>query len=78
MLSLYGFDAVYEKYQDDIIIRSEPGRMQSYVISEIDFLGARTIIVYGDIIFGLKMVASIWTVVDLGSMLNAGMQDHFY
>ncbi|WP_010095820.1 MgtC/SapB family protein [Ornithinibacillus scapharcae] len=70
VLSLYGFEAYIEKYDN---VRFDPARIPSYVISGIGFLGAGTIMVYGGTIRGLTTAASIWTVAGLGLVVGAGM-----
>jgi putative Mg2+ transporter-C (MgtC) family protein len=70
VLSLYGFEAFIEKYEN---VRFDPARIPSYVISGIGFLGAGTIMVYGGTIRGLTTAASIWAVAGLGLVVGAGM-----
>ncbi|MFS0675072.1 MgtC/SapB family protein [Ornithinibacillus sp. 179-J 7C1 HS] len=70
LLSLYGFEAYIEKYDN---VRFDPARIPSYVISGIGFLGAGTIMVYGGTIRGLTTAASIWAVAGLGLVVGAGM-----
>lgn len=70
VLSLYGFEAYIEKYDN---VRFDPARIPSYVISGIGFLGAGTIMVYGGTIRGLTTAASIWAVAGLGLVVGAGM-----
>ncbi|WP_042145330.1 MgtC/SapB family protein [Paucisalibacillus sp. EB02] len=70
VLSLYGFEAYIEKYEN---VRFDPARIPSYVISGIGFLGAGTIMVYGGTIRGLTTAASIWAVAGLGLVVGAGM-----
>ncbi len=72
LLSLYGFEAVLDQYKD-VVLRFDPSRIPSYVISGIGFLGAGTIIVYGGTIRGLTTAASIWAVAGLGLVVGAGM-----
>ncbi|GGM35217.1 methyltransferase [Paraliobacillus quinghaiensis] len=71
LLSLYGFQAYFEQYGD--VVRFDPARIPSYVISGIGFLGAGTIIVNGMTIRGLTTAASIWAVAGLGLVVGAGM-----
>lgn len=71
LLSLYGFNSYFEEYGD--IVRFDPARIPSYVISGIGFLGAGTIIVNGMTIRGLTTAASIWAVAGLGLVIGAGM-----
>ncbi|MCT4543421.1 MAG: MgtC/SapB family protein [Vallitalea sp.] len=51
----------------------DPGRMGSYVISGIGFLGAGTIIKEGASVKGLTTAASLWTSAMLGLALGAGL-----
>lgn len=69
LLSLYGF----EEYNENHVVRFDPARIPSYVISGIGFLGAGTIIVYGGTIRGLTTAASIWAVAGLGLVVGIGM-----
>src|SRR5699024_10197282 len=73
LLSLYGFEGIFMKYEDVVNVRFDPSRIPSYVISGIGFLGAGTIIVFGGTIRGLTTAASIWTVAGLGLVVGAGM-----
>lgn len=73
LLSLYGFEAIINQYQDNSYVRFDPARIPSYVISGIGFLGAGTIIVYGGTIRGLTTAATIWTVAGIGLVVGAGM-----
>ncbi|WP_102029378.1 MgtC/SapB family protein [Salirhabdus sp. Marseille-P4669] len=70
LLSLYGFDQYLEKFD---IIRFDPARIPSYVISGIGFLGAGTIMVHRMTIKGLTTAASIWVVAGLGLVIGAGL-----
>ncbi len=72
LLSLNGFSDFIERYQD--VARVDPGRIPSYVISGIGFLGAGTIIVQGGLsVKGLTTAASIWIVAGIGLVVGAGM-----
>lgn len=73
LLSLYGFEAIFAKYDGVVDVRFDPSRIPSYVVSGIGFLGAGTIIVFGGTIRGLTTAASIWTVAGLGLVIGAGM-----
>ncbi|MFZ3591759.1 MgtC/SapB family protein [Bacillus sp. DJP31] len=73
LLSLYGFDDYFSQYPNGIITM-DPGRIPSYVISGIGFLGAGTIIVQGGVsVRGLSTAASIWIVAGIGLVIGAGM-----
>lgn len=73
LLSLYGFEAIINQYQDNSYVRFDPARIPSYVISGIGFLGAGTIIVYGGTIRGLTTAATIWAVAGIGLVVGSGM-----
>ncbi|WP_456276044.1 MgtC/SapB family protein [Bacillus sp. AK128] len=73
LLSLYGFEHFISSYENGII-KVDPGRIPSYVISGIGFLGAGTIIVQGGgSVKGLTTAASIWLVAGIGLVIGAGM-----
>lgn len=71
LLSLYGFESYIDANID--IVRFDPARIPSYVISGIGFLGAGTIIVNGMTVRGLTTAASIWAVAGLGLVVGIGM-----
>ncbi|CQR48554.1 putative Mg(2+) transport ATPase [Paraliobacillus sp. PM-2] len=71
LLSIYGFTSYLNEYGD--VVRFDPARIPSYVISGIGFLGAGTIIVNGMTIRGLTTAASIWAVAGLGLVVGVGM-----
>ncbi|WP_332695485.1 MgtC/SapB family protein [Halalkalibacter lacteus] len=72
LLSLNGFSSFIESHQDTA--RVDPGRIPSYVISGIGFLGAGTILVQGGLsVKGLTTAASIWIVAGIGLVVGAGM-----
>jgi putative Mg2+ transporter-C (MgtC) family protein len=73
LLSLYGFDSFFAENNNGIV-NMDPGRIPSYVISGIGFLGAGTIIVQGNMsVRGLTTAASIWVVAGIGLVIGAGM-----
>jgi putative Mg2+ transporter-C (MgtC) family protein len=73
LLSLYGFDDFFARHNSGIG-NMDPGRIPSYVISGIGFLGAGTIIVQGGMsVRGLTTAASIWIVAGIGLVIGAGM-----
>lgn len=71
IMSITGFDAFINKGND--AIRFDPGRIPSYVISGIGFLGAGTIIVQRGSVKGLTTAASIWVAAGLGLVVGLGM-----
>lgn len=73
LLSLNGFED-FVSHHPNGIVNIDPGRIPSYVISGIGFLGAGTIIVHGDVsVRGLTTAASIWVVAGIGLVIGAGM-----
>ncbi|MBU5594706.1 MgtC/SapB family protein [Amphibacillus sp. MSJ-3] len=73
LMSLYGFDRYFDTFPE--VVRFDPARIPSYVISGIGFLGAGTIIVNGVTVKGLTTAASIWAVAGLGLVVGVGMID---
>lgn len=71
ILSVTGFDSFIQS--DNGSIRFDPGRIPSYVISGIGFLGAGTILVHRGSVKGLTTAASIWVAAGLGLVVGAGM-----
>ncbi|HAH21152.1 MAG: hypothetical protein A2Y00_00665 [Omnitrophica WOR_2 bacterium GWF2_43_52] len=66
LTSLYIFDI----YKDKVAV--DPSRIASGVITGIGFLGAGTIIRYGEEIRGLTTAASLWVVAALGLAVGCG------
>lgn len=66
LTSLYIFDI----YKDKIAV--DPSRIAAGVITGIGFLGAGTIIRYGEEIRGLTTAASLWVVAALGLAVGCG------
>ena len=66
LTSLYIFDI----YKDKVAV--DPSRIASGVITGIGFLGAGTIIRYGEEIRGLTAAASLWVVAALGLAVGCG------
>lgn len=71
LLSLYGFDRFIQLHPH--VVRVDPGRLPSYVVSGIGFLGAGTILVHGITVKGLTTAASIWVVAGIGLVVGDGM-----
>lgn len=71
LLSLYGFNQFIKDHSQ--VVRIDPGRLPSYVISGIGFLGAGTILVHGITVKGLTTAASIWVVSGIGLVVGDGM-----
>lgn len=66
LTSLYIFDI----YKDKVPV--DPARIAAGVITGIGFLGAGTIIRYGEEIRGLTTAASLWVVAALGLAVGCG------
>lgn len=71
VMALFGFQDYMEANKD--IVRFDPSRLASYVVSGVGFLGAGTIIVQGASVKGLTTAASIWVVAAIGLSAGAGM-----
>lgn len=71
ILSITGFDSIISI--DNDAIRFDPGRIPSYVISGIGFLGAGTIIVQRGSVRGLTTAASIWVAAAIGLVVGIDM-----
>ncbi len=71
VMALFGFQEYMEANKE--IVRYDPSRLASYVVSGVGFLGAGTIIVQGVSIKGLTTAASIWVVAAIGLAAGAGM-----
>jgi putative Mg2+ transporter-C (MgtC) family protein len=71
LLSVFGFESYLHSHTD--LVRFDPSRMPSYVISGIGFLGAGTILVHGVTVKGLTTAASIWVVAGIGLVVGIGM-----
>jgi len=72
LVSLFGFEPYIQENQE--VIRFDPARIPSYIISGIGFLGAGTILVHrGITVKGLTTAASIWVVAGLGIVVGVGM-----
>ena len=66
LTSLYIFDI----YKDKVL--TDPSRIASGIITGIGFLGAGTIIRYGEEIKGLTTAASLWVVAAVGMAVGCG------
>jgi putative Mg2+ transporter-C (MgtC) family protein len=64
LISIYGFD----QYTN-----ADPGRIISYIVMGIGFLGAGTIIAQQGKVFGLTTAASIWLVSAIGICVGLGL-----
>lgn len=72
LLSIYGFTQFLSNHPSGSV-RIDPGRLPSYVVSGIGFLGAGTILVHGVTVRGLTTAASIWVVAGIGLVVGDGM-----
>ena len=63
---------MFRAYHKEFNITSDPLRLGAQVISGIGFLGAGTIMRYGNSIKGLTTAASLWTVAAIGLSLGSG------
>jgi len=71
-LSLY-IPQMHLGHGEESIIRADPGRIASYTIAGMGFLGAGTIIKGRGSIRGLTTAAGLWLVTALGLALGAGL-----
>ncbi len=65
-------DILFLKYYNTYGIALDPQRIGAQVISGIGFLGAGTIIHFGNSVRGLTTAASIWAVAALGLIVGSG------
>lgn len=66
-------DVLFIQYYNEYGVFLDPQRIGAQVISGIGFLGAGTIIHFGNSIRGLTTAASIWTVAAIGLICGAGL-----
>ena len=70
IVSQYGFDDVLKTD----LVRLDPSRVASQVVSGIGFIGAGTIVLlHKQIVRGLTTAAGIWTTAGIGLAIGAGM-----
>lgn len=65
-------ELVFQKYYITYGVLSDPLRLAAQVVSGVGFLGAGTIIHYGNSVKGLTTAASIWAVAALGLVCGSG------
>ncbi len=65
-------DVLFIKYYNQYGIALDPQRIGAQVISGIGFLGAGTIMHFGNSVRGLTTAASIWAVAALGLIVGSG------
>ena len=66
LTSLYVFDIYKDK------VPSDPARLAAGIITGIGFLGAGTIIRYGEEVKGLTTAASLWVIAAIGMGIGCG------
>lgn len=66
-------DILFVQYYETYNVFLDPQRIGAQVISGIGFLGAGTIMHFGNSVRGLTTAASIWTVAALGLICGAGI-----
>lgn len=64
---------IYMNLTDKSIIRADPGRIASYAVAGMGFLGAGAIIKGKGSIRGLTTAASLWLVTAIGLAIGAGL-----
>ena len=62
----------YQVYKQDSILRIDPARIASQVVTGIGFLGAGTIMRYKASVRGLTTAASLWVVAGIGLAIGSG------
>jgi putative Mg2+ transporter-C (MgtC) family protein len=71
-LSLYMEEIFRHLPQDISVVRLDPGRIASYAIASMGFLGAGAIITGKGTVRGLTTAAGLWLVTGIGLALGAG------
>lgn len=71
VLSKYAYTDVMEMYGD--LMKIDPSRIASGVVSGIGFLGAGMIFVHEKTVTGLTTAAGIWATSGIGMAIGAGM-----
>ena len=62
----------YQGYKQDSILRIDPARIASQVVTGIGFLGAGTIMRHKATVRGLTTAASLWVVAGIGLAIGSG------
>jgi putative Mg2+ transporter-C (MgtC) family protein len=70
LVSAYGFEGLLGRHPD--VVRFDPGRVASQIVTGIGFLGAGAIIRYGFTVRGLTTAASLWVVAAVGLAVALG------
>jgi len=71
MLSLH-MEELYRHLDEESVVRLDPGRIASYAIASIGFLGAGAIIKGKGTVRGLTTAAGLWMVTAIGLAVGAG------
>jgi len=66
----------YQGYKQDSILRIDPARIASHVVTGIGFLGAGTIMRFKASVRGLTTAASLWVVAGIGLAIGSGFILH--
>ncbi len=64
---------IYINLTDESIVRADPGRIASYAVAGMGFLGAGAIIKGKGSVRGLTTAASLWLVTAIGLAIGAGL-----
>ena len=75
IVSKYGFDDMI-KYATDVqseIVKFDPTRIASTIVTGIGFLGAGTIFVRKNVINGLTTAAGLWSTAAIGMAIGSGL-----
>ena len=71
LLSLH-IEEIYQPLTDRTVVRLDPGRIASYAIASMGFLGAGAIIKGKGSVRGLTTAAALWAVTGIGLSIGAG------
>ncbi len=71
LLSLH-IEELYQSLTDRTVVRLDPGRIASYAIASMGFLGAGAIIKGKGSVRGLTTAAALWAVTGIGLSIGAG------
>ena len=75
IVSKYGFDDMikYAVESNNDLVKFDPTRIASTIVTGIGFLGAGTIFVRKNVINGLTTAAGLWSTAAIGMAIGAGM-----
>lgn len=71
LLSLH-IEEIYHPLTDQTVVRLDPGRIASYAIASMGFLGAGAIIKGKGSVRGLTTAAALWAITGIGLSVRAG------